>query len=84
MDVEEAKTAILKRLCRDYQRFGRSFGLAAAQIQHELKIPSGVFGDALNDLIGVSVERVPTESTHVRLTEAGTLLCRELRLPETC
>jgi len=43
VDVEDAKTAILERLCYDYKRYGRGFGLAAFQIQQELKIPGGVF-----------------------------------------
>ena len=78
MDVEDAKTAILERFCYDYKRYGRGFGLAAFQIRQELKIPGGVFGDALDDLLAkdMFVERVPFETTHVRLTEAGTLRCK--------
>jgi len=36
------------------------------------------FGDALDDLLAkdMFVERVPFETTHVRLTEAGTLRCK--------
>lgn len=45
MDVEEAKAAILKRLCYDYKRWGREFSLSATHIQEELKVPGGVFGD---------------------------------------
>jgi len=78
MDIEEAKTAILKRLCYDYKRWGRGFGIAAPAIQLELKIPGEVFGEALSDLIvkHIFVERVPGEATHIRLSEAGTLQCK--------
>jgi hypothetical protein len=78
MDVDEAKTAILKRLCYDYKRYGRGFSLAASALQNELQIPAEVFNDAVNALIAkdMFVERVPFESSQVRLTEAGTLRCK--------
>jgi hypothetical protein len=77
MNVDEAKAAILKRLCDDYKHYGRGSSLAVSQIRKELDIPGEVFGDAMNDLVlkHIALEHVPERPTHVRLTEAGILNC---------
>jgi hypothetical protein len=76
MTVDDAKQAILERICPDWRRVGEGASWDRIALQQELDIPPSIFSRAIVELVADGFLAFMAERpTDVRLADAGVALC---------
>ncbi|HKQ64151.1 MAG TPA: hypothetical protein VJZ73_04035 [Methylomirabilota bacterium] len=71
MTLDEAKTKIMDKICRDR---GTSLQWSREDLQQTLGIPPALFSQAIGELVARQFY-LEFNVTHVRLSDAGEALC---------
>jgi hypothetical protein len=76
MMVDDAKQAILERICPEWRRLGEGASWDRIALQRELDIPPSIFSRAIVELVADGFLAFMSERpTDVRLADAGVALC---------